>query len=485
MLMQDAPVYAAIDIGSNTLRMIVARVQHSHLDILATDEALVRIGESVNAESSISEEKQAQTIAVFRKYKAIADEHQAQTIIAVATEAIRRASNQEQFLIAIEQATGLDVSVIGGDIEGILTFYGAIYDVVQEQERVAVMDLGGGSTELILANDGDVYWLTSLTIGSGWLHDRYLVNDPPHKEEVSAAYTFLQTFFQGVHVKRFPGDLRVTGGSANTLLRFAQRAFGLPASSSVLTRDDLIRCEALLCTQTSEMIAQQYEIEMKRARILIAGVFIIRALLEQFGISQFVVSEYGIREGLLLAYARFGDQWREHVQQQAQQGSIEQVELADTIDYEHETFTQAGQRLLKERLQKMLDWRSDVVRNEDVEAVHKMRVASRRLRAALDAYEAICAPKPFRQLYRSVKKAADLLGQARDTDVMIENLQSRKKLASLEEQAGLEWLIERLKRYRQSHQKLLAAFLQGFDEEELHLLLKQCMEKGAKSHGES
>ena len=105
-----------------------------------------------------------------------------------------------------------------------LTFYGATCQLAHEKRvpaRIAIMDLGGGSMELILAKNLRVSWHTSLAIGSGWIYDRYLLSDPPTDDDVATAELFLKTYFHSLHIKRFPPLLIATGGSANSLLLLA------------------------------------------------------------------------------------------------------------------------------------------------------------------------------------------------------------------------------------------------------------------------
>src|SRR5881398_506822 len=102
------------------------------------------------------------------------------------------------------------------------------------------MDLGGGSTELVMAQNMHITWRTSIPIGSGWLHDRYLPSNPPSYDELSIATTFLQTYFQGMRLKYRSPVLIVTGGSANSLLYLAQRAFGLDVQNARMTFADLV-----------------------------------------------------------------------------------------------------------------------------------------------------------------------------------------------------------------------------------------------------
>ena len=140
--------------------------------------------------------------------------------------------------------------------------------------------------------------------------------------------------------------------------------------------------------------------------------------------------------------------------------------------------------MLEERVKKLLEWREEVLKNEDVEAVHKMRVASRRLRASLDAFETCCKPGQFKKIYRRVKEMADLLGTARDTDVMLQGLQEKAEQVASEERAGMEWLIERLKVYRKQRQQQLEEFFTTFDEDDFKQQVVTCIKKGALSNGE-
>ncbi|HLG75538.1 MAG TPA: hypothetical protein VKX46_03950, partial [Ktedonobacteraceae bacterium] len=205
---------AAIDIGSNTIRVVVAHGSPDTLEVLATDEALVRIGESVNATGQISAQKRTDTLTVLRRHLALAAQYDAAPVLAIATEAIRKATDRDDFIAQIQHETGLTVQIIAGDVEAVLTFYGATYGlhhIPDAPTHVAVMDLGGGSTELVLAEQMHMTWHTSLAIGSGQIHDRFLMNDPPTAEDLSVARTFLDTYFAGLAIKHVPSTLLATG----------------------------------------------------------------------------------------------------------------------------------------------------------------------------------------------------------------------------------------------------------------------------------
>jgi hypothetical protein len=500
-----SPMRAAIDIGSNTIHIVVARATTRTLDIAADEVDIVRIGESVTTTGSISPEKCELAIGVLAKYKALAEQHGAQEILVVATEAIRQAANSANFIAEVEQRTGLQVKLISGEAEAGLTFLGATYEVYAQPgvpEVVGVMDLGGGSLELVTARQAQIIWRVSVPVGSGWLHDRYLPGDPPEQQEIEVAETFLQTYFQGMRIQRRPPVLIVTGGSANSLLHLAHRAFHLEIHQTRLTAHDLLRCQGLLSALPAEEIARRFEQPLERARILLAGACIITAMMARLRLNEIHVSPHGIREGALLAYARYGERWLERAEAASTRtGRKRTPTLAPMPPVEvglngavgrdvaravlNETFEEAGRRMLRERLEKFLEWRDEVLKNEDVEAVHKMRVASRRLRATLDAFQSICEPKAFKHVYKLVTQTADRLGAARDTDVMIERLRGRFEQGNSDERPGIAWLIERLQEFRQEKQRELEHHLRGLDTHALTQQVEACLaqEREEAPHG--
>jgi exopolyphosphatase/pppGpp-phosphohydrolase len=195
------PIRAAIDIGSNTIHLVIAKYAAFSLDILVDEEEMVRIGESVNATGLISAEKHEASIALLQKYVALARRYDAaDPILVVATEAIRRARNSREFLDCVLHETGLTVHLIEGNAEATLTFLGATYEVLSSSpssDVLSVLDLGGGSMELAVARQRNITWQTSVSIGSGWLHDRYLLSDPATVDDVETANTFLGHANQG------------------------------------------------------------------------------------------------------------------------------------------------------------------------------------------------------------------------------------------------------------------------------------------------
>jgi exopolyphosphatase/pppGpp-phosphohydrolase len=457
--MQSAHVCAAIDVGSNTIHIVVARCFPSTLEILADEQEIVRIGENVTATGAISPEKYSTSIRVLQEYRALAESQGAERIFVVATEAIRQASNSADFIKRVREETGLEMRLISGMAEATLTFFGSTYEA-GNPEQVGVMDLGGGSLELVFARNMQITWHTSVPIGSGWLHDRYLTGDPPTSDEINEAEIFLEKYFQHMTLKQRVPQLIVTGGSANSLLFLVQKAFHHPDEPRQLSRADLARCQGLLSALEAGDIVTLYGQPMARAKILLAGTLIIRHIIEQFQLPEILVSSHGIREGVLLAYARYGERWLEEACREVQP---------------EESFAQSAHKILLERLHALLEWPVEVLKHEDIEAVHKMRVATRRLRAALDAYQSCCDPALFARVYRKVKKVADMLGEARDADVQLHYLGEQLADLSANEQKGVRWLILRLQTHRQQRQRKLDVFLRKLDGKKLEQQLKKSL----------
>jgi exopolyphosphatase/pppGpp-phosphohydrolase len=504
MSTHTAAIHAAIDLGSNSTKITVAVARglapqvDDTIEIIAHESTMIRLGESVNTTGEITPEKQDAVITTLQHYQQLAQKYEASSITVVATEAVRKAQNCQAFLNAVQQETGLTVQTVSGEIEATLTYLGAISDQ-QEIADAGVVDIGGGSTELIIAQQGHIQWLISLPIGSGWLHDHYLASDPPTAVEVDKARTFLNTYLHRLQLPEVPlaGQARrlliATGSSAKILLALAQQALRVDKETQTLSRYDLLGCFGLLAALPAEEIARRYEQPFERARVLPSGALIFLALLDFLQLEEISVSQRGVSEGALLAAQRYGDSWLEqpdlkvdttHIGKAPAVADVDQNNKPTTQSQQQsEKFVETGRRELRKRSETFVKCIDPVLQNTDVEAVHKMRVASRRLRATLDAYESACVGKPFKKVYQEVKQAADLLGTARDTDVMLQHLEQQQVPDN--EQPGIQWLISRLQNYREQQQRAIAAFFKDFHSRRFQRSVGSCIPNGGSNRGKN
>lgn len=477
---------AAIDIGSNSTELAVARCSPESLEMLKDESQMLRTGEDVKASGEIGQETRARLISLLNEYTKLAKRQRARVFLVVATEAMREARNGQEVVQEIERQTGLHVHIISGTLEAALTYHGATSGPPVPADA-GVLDVGGGSTEIVTARQRKITWLTSLPIGSGWLHDQFLTADPPMQEEIEEAQDFLHRYLRAVHVPHFPLTLMVTGSSAKSLLKVAKQALNLDEESDRLTRKALTACLGILRTLSAQEVADRYGLGVERASVLPGGALILLEMLAYLGLDEARVSPSGVREGMLLAYGRFGDEWLEHPEVRVDHEQIGQAPpLPEEVTRRPEAtrpFAQAGQDELVKRARKFVDWQDEVLKNDDVEAVHKMRVASRRLRAAMDAYQSACQEKRFKRAYKQVRRAADLLGAARDIDVMLQHVGELAQRAPTEEQAGLRWLSDRLTTYRRQEQTDLEAFFEEFDADAFQDEIEDCIPTGDDANG--
>jgi hypothetical protein len=291
------------------------------------------------------------------------------------------------------------------------------------------------------------------------------------------AQQFTNSILKDVDVPQSPPLLMVTGSSASALLKLAQQAFEVEAQCDRLTQEDMLRIEGLLEALPAEEIAKRYEQQLERARILPGGALIIDTVMKWLHLDEIHVSSYGVREGMLLTFTRFGDRWLEQVNEIASKQGKDSDE-AKRAEEQKKDFAQFGQDALAKSVKKFVKWRDDILQHEDPEAVHKMRVASRHLRATLDAYEPCSTPKTFKKVNKRIKTLADRLGTVRDSDVMLQDLHELLQQASSEEQPGVQWLIDRLGTYHKQQEKVLETSLQKLNEKAFRQQVESCLSKG-------
>jgi exopolyphosphatase/guanosine-5'-triphosphate,3'-diphosphate pyrophosphatase len=463
---------AAIDIGSNTIHLAVGVSDGEELTLLCDESEMLLLGQDVATSGRIPDAKLKQSLEVLRRFKALSEELHAETLIVVATEAVRAARNSAAFLTAIRESLGIEVQVISGLNEAAFTFLGATHGR-NLAATVAVADLGGGSLELLITEVGQMPWSVSLPLGGSFLRERYAPADPPQRAELAALHYFLNTYLAHLAIPARPQQLIFAGGTINALLRLIQRARNIEISHATLTPDDLEDALLLLQTSPAELIAQRYDLRVERTRVLGVGAMVVLAVMLRLGVVQVEITLHGIREGIILSYARYGGNWltdarssefQRRLRVSLRSGSAPTGRLSLTkrairalgFSSRHTpqlpgvsgTFREVGNETLRQRFEQMITFRAAVLADEDPEALHDMRVTARRLRTALDTFAACYPHAPFQAFNKQIKGLLRALGQVRDTDVLLERLTTEQAEAPTDQREGIVWLIERIKVYR-------------------------------------
>jgi exopolyphosphatase / guanosine-5'-triphosphate,3'-diphosphate pyrophosphatase len=284
-------ICACIDIGSNTTRLLVADAGEGRLRELVTQRAFTRIGKSLQNGSVIPAEKIAETAEVVRTQAAVASELGAEQIVAVATAAIRTARNRDELVSAVESAGGVELSVLSGEEEARLSFVGATRTMLEPPDgTVAVADVGGGSSEIAIGDpNGEMTWSESFRIGSGFLADSYLRSDPPSADELAKVRAHVDGTFEGLDPPAAMSAVAV-GGTATSL----RRLLGVELEHETLERG----IRVLSSTPIAE-VAERFELDPERVRLLPAGILILEAVSDLLRLP-LRIARGGLREGLLL-----------------------------------------------------------------------------------------------------------------------------------------------------------------------------------------
>ncbi len=292
---------AAVDIGSNTVHVLVADVTRGKLVDVAHYVEMPELGPQV-AKSGVIGSRAGTAIRALRKVVSEARSHGYEHLIASATQAVRQASDGRAFVREASRAIGTEVRIISPRREAELSFLGAASRHAVRREW-ALVDLGGASTEVVLARDRRMLRSATLPLGSGVLAATYL-SDPPRPDERArlrrAALRELAHAPDG-EIER----LVATGGTASNLPSVLARR-NPPA---VLTTADLLTCEARLDGRRAKEIAARYGIPPNRVKALRAGVEALLLLLDWYGLALLHVSHEGLRHGMLLAYLERGENW--------------------------------------------------------------------------------------------------------------------------------------------------------------------------------
>jgi exopolyphosphatase / guanosine-5'-triphosphate,3'-diphosphate pyrophosphatase len=283
-----------IDIGSNTTRVLVAEASDGRLRELLQRRAFTRIGKGLKPGAEIPRAKIEEVADVVAAHRRLAEQVGADPLRTVATAAIRGAANRDEFAAVVSERGGVDVTILDGEEEARLAFVGATRTLGRVLDgRVAVVDVGGGSTELAVGTTaGGVSWWASFRLGSGQLADDYLHSDPPGAAELQSAAAHAQGVLEGIDVP--PPECGVAvGGSAASLRRVV---------GAVLDEESMQRALRVLSDAPAAEVAERFALVPERVRLLPAGMLVLQAAAQRLG-CPLMIGKGGLREGVLLELA--------------------------------------------------------------------------------------------------------------------------------------------------------------------------------------
>ncbi len=298
---------AVVDIGSNSTRLLIADIAGEHLEVLDRRSTVTRLGQGVDRTGALADEAIGRVTDTLARYRAAIDEYEAQKVVGVLTSATRDASNGSDFVARVREEFGIDARVLTGDEEANFTFRGALSGRPAPVEPVAVIDIGGGSTEVVIGSSADdVSFHVSMQLGVVRQSERFINTDPP---------SFAQLEDLGDDVRRIlhrelPEDLREQVGKAIAVAGTATSAAAIALELDPYDPDrvegyrllaaSLEEQTAFLAAMTDAQRRRVPGLVPDRAPTIVAGVIILRECIRVLGLREVEVSDHDILRGVAL-----------------------------------------------------------------------------------------------------------------------------------------------------------------------------------------
>ncbi|HEY6398843.1 MAG TPA: Ppx/GppA phosphatase family protein [Solirubrobacteraceae bacterium] len=299
---------AVVDIGSNSTRLLIADLDDGRVtDELVRRTAVTRLGTGVDSSGKLSDEAMKRVYATLDEYRAEIDKHSVDRALAVLTSAVRDASNGEQFADTVRTRYGLSPHILTGDEEAELTFLGATSErSAEDRTPTVVIDIGGGSTELVIGAGHEPSFHVSNQAGVVRQTERHIHHDPPQREELDALAADVRAIFE----RAVPSDQRravrhaiAVAGTATSLAAIAQDLEPYDPQKVHGYVIDVAECEQMLDRLASIPLDQRRQVpglHPDRAPTIVAGAVILLEVLSYFGLDEVEISEHDILRGAAL-----------------------------------------------------------------------------------------------------------------------------------------------------------------------------------------
>lgn len=339
------PLIAVIDVGTNTIRLLIGYVEHGKVIRIYSDRAVTRLGKDILKTGNLNANSIKKSITFILKLKKLCEEYNVHKTITIGTSALREAKNSKEFLEDVKKIAGLDIEIISGEKEAELTLMGVLGSGVwslgsgEKNQTSFIVDIGGGSTEWILLNSNKLQVtnnkfkgkhdsqltknskliMDSIPIGAVKLFETFIKHDPPAPEELLEMRNYIfeefsQTFKKNslkdyLHYLLFTNhyslSLIVTGGTVTTIAAIDMNMDEYDGDRIHIHKISLSTLKTIykrLITLPHDKRSKIKGLEPERADIIISGTLILLTLMEALKIDEITVSDYGLLEGSLISY---------------------------------------------------------------------------------------------------------------------------------------------------------------------------------------
>jgi exopolyphosphatase/guanosine-5'-triphosphate,3'-diphosphate pyrophosphatase len=304
---------AAVDLGTNSTRLLVADIDSGRISDVARETRITRLGQGVDERRRLLPGPIARVRNVLSDFRHTIESLGAERTLAIATSAVRDAENGEAFLGEVEWSYGFTTRLLAGHDEALMMFRGVTSERTLEHGTV-IVDIGGGSTELVAGGPDGVRWHDSLDIGSVRLTERFLHSDPPTSNELADAAAAARALLAERVPDEIRGDINSAIGVAGTITSIGALAIGLEEYDRDLVHGFELTAEALeeqlerLASVPLEERRELRPLDPDRAPVIVGGAVIAREVVAYFGLNKLEVSERDILDGAALAAAELPEE---------------------------------------------------------------------------------------------------------------------------------------------------------------------------------
>lgn len=304
-------LFAAVDVGSNTIRLLVAEIEDGSIKPLRYERVITRLASGIRDTGLLDANAAKKSIGVLKEFAEIIRDSGALRTRCVGTSALREARNSATFLSMAREASGLGIDLVSGEEEAMLTSKG-VFSSIRKPESFVIIDIGGGSTELIYSTGRDMVGHMTEPVGVVKMVEAHMRSDPPTEEELAAIRANADLLSREV-VERVPGHTVKSGvliGTAGTASTLAAIDLGLErfdpgkVHNHTIGIENLYRIYKALKSLPLSDRAGIRGLEPQRADLIIPGIILTISLMEHLGFKSMIVSNSGLLEGIVLETAR-------------------------------------------------------------------------------------------------------------------------------------------------------------------------------------
>ncbi|MGK9369020.1 Ppx/GppA phosphatase family protein [Melioribacter sp. Ez-97] len=297
---------ASIDLGSNTVLLLIAEVKNSEIITIKNYYRAPRISKNLNKGEPFPEENIARLYETLDEYQSIIEKYKCETVLAAATNAFRIASNGGQIASEINEKYGWKLNILTGEEEARLSFLGSAYPFEDERSK-SLIDIGGGSTEIISGNKTEILYRKSFPVGVVYLTEKYLKHNPPLDSELSAMEKETADIFNELKSVQDLGEYTIAIAGTPTTLACIKKNIKIYdekiVDNTILNFNDISQLYDCLKTMKSKEILENFgQVVEGREDLITSGAGILKVFMEVTGIRELRVNSRGLRYGLILDY---------------------------------------------------------------------------------------------------------------------------------------------------------------------------------------